>query len=169
MNRKEQFIEGYKKALDSEFDLFSAQASQHHFEASGKVSPTEEKRLQESVNKEQARLNEIKADLKGIQLTPKEAIEVIQTKQEGQFFGLDDINGADCYRFMNLETKQNKQVALEAYKADPNTQKHFPPSIKERVEGKNVEQVLGQMAALEKLQEQMKPKKAHSQSMSMSM
>lgn len=169
MNRKEQFIEGYKKALDSEFDLFSAQASQHHFEASGKISPTEEKRLQESVNKEQARFDGIKADLKGIDLTPKEAIEVIKTKQEGQFFGLDDINGADCYRFMNLETKQNKQVALEAYKADPNTQKHFPPSIKERVEGKNVEQVLGQMAAMEKLKEQMKPKKAQSMSMSMSM
>lgn len=169
MTRKEQFIDGYKKALDSEFDLFSAQASQHHFEASGKVSPTEDKRLQESVNKEQSRFDGIKADLKGIELTPKEAVEVIKTKQEGQFFGLDDINGADCYRFMSTELKQNKQVALEAYKADPNTQKHFPPSIKERVEGKNVEQILGQMAALEKIQEQMKPKKTQSMSMSMSM
>lgn len=168
MNEKTKaFIEEYKKTLDSEFDLFNAQASQHHYEHSGRqMQPLEANRLNEIVTKEEVRFQAHRDNLVSYDLTPAEAKAVISHNQKGQFFGVDDINGADAYRFMSHELKSNKEVALAAVKEDPNTVRHLPPALKERVQGKNPEVILNNMINMDKLKEKLAPK--HSQSVKMS-
>lgn len=163
------FIEEYKKALDSEFDLFNAQASQHHYEHSGRAQPLETRQLNELVQKEEARFQSHKDNLAAFDLTPAEAKAVINYNQKGQFFGVDDINGADAYRFMSHELKSNKEVALAAVKEEPNTARHLPPALKERVQGKNPEVVLTGMVKMDKIKAQMAPKQSQTTKMSFAM
>lgn len=170
MNEKTKaFIEDYRKTLDSEFDLFNAQASQHHYEHSGKAQPLETKRLSEIVQREEARFQAHRDNLVSYDLTPAEAKAVISHNQKDQFFGVDDINGADAYRFMSHEIKSNKEVALAAVKEDPNTARHLPPALKERVQGKNPEVILNNMINMDKLKEKMAPKQSQSVKMSFAM
>lgn len=169
MTNKEKFIDTYQKAIDSEFKHFNAQADLYHFEDSGKYNKMDADKYKGAVDYNANQFVKHKEELQNINLSPKEAKEILQmkyTSEEG-FFDLNGIQGSDTYRFMNSELKKKPDVALEAYKADSRNQKHFPLSLKEKVQGKDVEKSLNNAIQYEAIREQIKPKQSHSQTLSM--
>jgi hypothetical protein len=68
---------------------------------------------------------------------------------------------------MNTELKKKPDVALEAFKQDQTNKKHFPLSLKERVQGKDVEKTLNNAIQYEEIKEKMKPKHTQSHNIAM--
>lgn len=155
MNKKQQeFLNDYKKALDQEFSHFNAEAAKHHAQDE-KLTPAQAKNLDDTVNQEAKSLQFTKEKLASYDLSTKEAKEILAHKSSSEYFGVDDINGADCYRFMSFSLRNNKEVALAAVQADPQMTRHLTRGLQERVQGRNTEQTLKSDIAMEHLQQRM--------------
>ncbi|MEL4177761.1 hypothetical protein [Roseateles sp. PN1] len=169
MNKKQQdFISDYQKALDQEFSHFNAEAAKHHAEGE-KLTPAQFKSLDEKVKEEDKSLQFTKEKLASYDLSVKEAKEILAHKSPSEFFGVDDINGADCYRFMSFSLRNNKEVALAAVQADPKMSRHLTRGLQERVQGKSPEQTLKSDLVMEQIQTKMAQSRKPSMSMGMSL
>ena len=129
MDKKvQEFIEKYKEATNTEYNIFLAQADID-------MSNGKEARIPITELKEQFKAQ--RQELQNIQLTPAQAKEIL--KQSDKFdnvgFTVDAIDGPDCYRFMNQGIKSNPEVASLAYKGNRNSINYFPDALKEQMAG----------------------------------
>lgn len=154
MDNKQRFIDMHSKILDTEFNLFCEESDFHALEF---VPDSERKTvLNNVVNTQIVAISSMyelqKSSLKNIELTPKEAIEIVSKKlNEDNVFSAEGIDGSDAYRFMNNSLKMNRSVALAAYNNNPDVQKHFPKVLKEQLEGKDIGKALKSMVLSDKL------------------
>jgi hypothetical protein len=155
------FVKDYNDAIETEFNKFNAEAQRFAYEETGRMNPEVTARLDKDITTETNKFEQQKSKLAGYELSTQEAKEVLKPRQDDGSFSAEPMQGPDCYRFMNFQTRNNKEVALEALKNDPKQDvvKHFPPAVKERVDGKeNKIKALESAVGFEKLQNQMKPK-----------
>ncbi len=122
-----KFIELYKKATDTEYEIFEF-----------KMNPIIQAGSQEykQLEAKTEEFKKFKFELANISLSVEQAKYIItQTdKIADNHFSMSEINGADCYRFMNNGIKQNTQIALLAIKENPSNEKYIPEDVKKRLE-----------------------------------
>ena len=169
MDKKTQkFIEDYKKTIDTEYKLFDAEFQRFAYEGEPQSRKVVEK-LDQDVKDLQWVFKAQKSNLASYDLTPAQAKEILQQKpQEAHIFEANGIHGSDCYRFFNRELRSNPEVALEAVKQDPNSAKHLPEQLKERLQGPNPEASLQAMCYADKLYGQLGRLQSQTKTLSMS-
>lgn len=154
MDNKQRFMDMHSAVLDTEFNLFCEEADSHALEF---IPDCERKTiLTHVVNTQVVAISSMyelqKAALKSIELSQKEAIDIVSQKvNEDNIFTAQGVDGSDAYRFMNNTLKMNRSVALAAYTNNSEVQKHFPKALKEQLEGKDIGKALKSMVLSDKI------------------
>ncbi len=126
-NTVNKFLDLYKKATDTEYEIFEAK-----LEPVMQVGSTEYKSLEIKTEE----FKKFKFELSNIQLSVEQAKFIItqSDKISDGFHSMSEIQGSDCYRFMNKGIKQNTSIALLAVRDNPSMDKYIPEEVRERLD-----------------------------------
>lgn len=126
-NTVNKFLDLYKKATDTEYEIFEAK-----LDPMMQVGSAEYKLLETKTEE----FKKFKFELSNIQLSVEQATFIItqSDKISDGFHSMSEIQGSDCYRFMNKGIKQNTSIALLAVRDNPGMDKYIPEEVRERLD-----------------------------------